>query len=209
MCFLPKVLLAQMPEVKPLFLPDTTPKKGQQIKTDSVYPVPSESSTIANKVMILERPGHKRIVFAVGSPIIFYTNKDQLKHEAIVTRVESKAFFITMTSGTEAMILYDDVHKLIIGRQGRFVSTGKLIGTALMVAGLGYMGLYAINPGEGNNLNLSESAHARTSVIVSSGLFATGLMLRLMARDQRIRPGSGWKWRIDDDNPYYWPQIQK
>ena len=201
-----KVCVAQMPEVKPLFLADSTKKYSPKLLTPDTA---SKKIKLPPDLIILEKPGKQRVVFGVGSPISFYSFKDKLKYEGYIGRVSQRSFYLTTLQGSDAVIDYADVHKIILPRPSGLASKGKLLGSALVAAGLGYIALYALNPGTGNSLDPSKSQHAMNSIYISSGLVSSGIVLYWLGRDLRIRPQSNWKLRLDNDNPYYWPQIQK
>jgi hypothetical protein len=198
------VCYAQLPEVKPSFLADSIKPKKLVSKL-----IDTNKANLPPDLFILEKPSKPRVAFANGSPICFYSFKDRTKYEGYVGRINQNGFYLTTLQGADAIIDYQDVRKIIIPRTNGLASKGKLLGSALVVAGIGYMALYALNPGTGNSIDPNKSVHARNSIYISSTLVTSGIILYWLGRDQRVRPKRGWKLRLDNNNPYYWPQIQK
>lgn len=193
-------------------LADSANQSEQETIAIPISPLESsllkERRMLGSKLMLLEKPGHKRIVYGSGSPIKF-SFEDGDKVEGYITRVEPAAFFVQTRAGAELALGYKEVGKLYVPKTGNNVAFRRIAGGALMAGAAGYMLLYAINPGAGNSIDPSKSSHAQTSWIVSALAATAGLGLVYSTRDNRIRVNSGWKWRVDESDPYYLPQLQR
>ena len=172
------------------------------------YEQPRTTSSLPSKLMLLERPGHKRVVFGPGSPIQF-SFEDGEAVKGIIERVEDNAFFMQTMSGASLALSYKDVAKVVVPKDGRSVQFRSLVGGAMVVGAIGYMVLYALNPGAGNSIDPSKSTHAQTSWLVSGIATVAGLGLVYTTRDNRFRMSSGWRWRVDEADAHYTPYIQR
>jgi hypothetical protein len=162
-----------------------------------------------SKLMLLEKPGERRLVYGVGSPINFRYKGDDELVQGIITTVGPQGFIVYARQGGEIAVPYQDIEKLRIPKDGNGVGLRKVLGTVLSLAAVGYMVLYAVNPGAGNTLDPSRSEHARNSMLVSGGLAVGGLSLLYSTRDRRVYLNRGWKWRQDVTDAHYLPYMQK
>lgn len=210
--------LAQMPELKPVFIdsanfkPAAKPieKPAALLNRDTVKqrPLPAKIDTSAELVILLENPGHPRIAYGAGSPIQYYPRGEGMLVAGIVNRVTSNGLIITTDLGNKVIVRFDEIRKLRIPREGNMPRMYKLVGSAMIVGGLGYTLLYLLNP-NGNTMSGGLSENATASLSTSVGIAAAGGLMQLLARDRRIRPGRNWKWRLDNMSPYYYPQLQR
>lgn len=201
-------VMAQLPEPKPVYI-DSTKKGGQLIQPVDSLPVLVEPlQSFASLVLLLERPGHQRVGFAAGSPIVYYVKGDPIKLSGIVVRVEREAIYVNSDRAGKQTVPIADIQKIIIPNTGSAVGLFNAASIGLGIGSIGYLLLSILNPGVGNEPSFSNPRTIESLTYSGTGLALSGLF-QYLARDKRIKPGNSWKFRVDEYNSFYGPVIQQ